>query len=217
MKEKLFANDISEEYLKWYYDTEVWKTTSYLGIPILKSVSDMWNYQEIIFERKPSMVVEFGTNCGGSAQFFSMVLQSVTPKSLVLTVDINHNNVYPLAWKNHHIEFMTCSSTDIRVRDRILKLRKRYKGPVFAIIDSDHTKQHVLGELRLLREVLRPGDYLIVEDTIIEHPVLPGWGEGPMEAIEQYLKEYPDDYEHDLKRERKFGFTFAPKGFYIRK
>ncbi len=78
-------------------------------------------------------------------------------------------------------------------------------------------EKHVLAEMNLLREVLKTGDYLIVEDTIIEHPVLPGWGAGPMEAIEEYLREYPDDYIHDIKRERKFGFTFAPKGFYIRR
>src|SRR6202034_2364009 len=38
----------SEEYHKWYYNTFVWKKTSWMGITCWKSVSDMWNYQEIL-------------------------------------------------------------------------------------------------------------------------------------------------------------------------
>ncbi len=55
---------------QWYYNTEVWERTTFLGVPCGKSVSDMWNYQEIIFELKPSLVVEFGAHRGG-ALFFS--------------------------------------------------------------------------------------------------------------------------------------------------
>ncbi len=69
-----------------------------------------------------------------------------------------------------------------------------------------------------LRNVLEHGDYVVVEDSNINgHPVDPEFGEGPMEAILEYEKEFPDDYTHDTKRENKFGFTFAPHGFLIRK
>jgi cephalosporin hydroxylase len=88
---------------------------------------------------------------------------------------------------------------------------------VFAILDSDHTMEHVLAEMKLLRPVLRAGDYMIVEDSNINgHPVLPGHGPGPYEAIDAYEREYPNDYVHDRERETKFGFTFATNGFLIR-
>jgi len=75
----------------------------------------------------------------------------------------------------------------------------------------------MLKEMKLLRHVLARGDYLVVEDTNINgHPVLPGWGPGSYEAIEAYEHEFPDDYTHDVAREQKFGFTFAPRGFLIR-
>jgi cephalosporin hydroxylase len=48
------------------------------------------------------------------------------------------------------------------------------------------------------------------------HPVLPAFGPGPYEAIEAYEQEFPNDYTHDLARENKFGWTFAPNGFLIR-
>jgi hypothetical protein len=76
---------------------------------------------------------------------------------------------------------------------------------------------HVLDEMKLLRPLLSAGDYLIVEDSTLNgHPVLPGWGPGPYEAIEAYEHEFPNDYTHDVARENKFGWTFAPNGFLIR-
>jgi cephalosporin hydroxylase len=41
-------------------------------------------------------------------------------------------------------------------------------------------------------------------------------GPGPMEALEAYMQQFPDDYRRDIAREMKFGFTFAPRGFLIR-
>ena len=51
----------AEEYHKWYYNTFVWRKTTWMGVTTWKSVSDMWNYQEILFDLKPSLVIEFGT------------------------------------------------------------------------------------------------------------------------------------------------------------
>jgi cephalosporin hydroxylase len=189
-----------------------------MGIDTQKSVSDMWNYQEIIFELKPSLIIEFGTYKGGATLFFSNILQFINPKSKVLTVDINDNIMSPLVKNNPHIEILIMSSTSPRVKERIRALQGEYPGRVFAILDSDHTKSHVIAEIELLSSILKPGDYLIVEDSNINgNPVLPGWGEGPMEAIMEYFEKYPDHYYHDIDREIKFGFTFAPNGYLIRK
>jgi len=54
----------ANEYHKWYYDTSVWLDVKFLGVPCYKSVSDMWNYQEVMVEMKP--VMEFGTCFGRS-------------------------------------------------------------------------------------------------------------------------------------------------------
>jgi cephalosporin hydroxylase len=97
-------------------------------------------------------------------------------------------------------------------------LRTERPGPVFAILDSDHRMDHVLGEMLLLRPLLLPGDYLIVEDSNINgHPVLPDWGPGPFEAAAEYFARFPSDYERDTAREHKFSFTFATNGFLIRR
>ncbi len=87
----------------------------------------------------------------------------------------------------------------------------------FAILDSDHSRDHVLAELRMLRPVLHAGDYVVVEDSNINgHPVLPQFGPGPYEAMEAYFAEFPNDFERDHMRESKFGFSFATNGFLVR-
>jgi cephalosporin hydroxylase len=116
------------------------------------------------------------------------------------------------------IEVMTTSSTDPAVATRIGALREQFPGPLFAILDSDHRRDHVVAELELLRGATRPGDYVVVEDGNINgHPVLPGWGPGPYEAMEEYFARYPADYERDDSRESKFGFSFATRGFLVRR
>jgi cephalosporin hydroxylase len=209
---------VFDQYHRWYYDTQVWGRTTYLGIPCLKSVSDMWNYQEILHALKPSLVLEFGTWCGGSALYFAHLLRHVSAAWKVLTVDITDQRVAPRVREEKNIELLTLPTTEPAVAARIEELRSVFPGPVFAILDSDHHKQHVLSELELLRPLLRTGDYLVVEDGNINgHPVLTDFGEGPSEAIVEYEREFPQDYEHDLARERKFGFSFAPRGYLIRR
>jgi cephalosporin hydroxylase len=176
----------------------------------------MWNYQEIIYDLKPSLIIEGGTADGGSTLYFSFILKSIKPMSKVISIDIDHSNVAECVKTNDHIELLTGKITDESTCSRIIKLRSIFKGPLFIILDDDHLKCNVLSEMKILRNILTTGDYLVVEDSNINgHPVLPIWGDGPMEAIEEYFKIYPQDYKRDIPREEKFGFTFAPKGFLI--
>ena len=206
-----------EEYHKWYYNTFVWKKTTWMGVTCWKSIADMWNYQEILSALKPSLVIEFGTNQGGSALFFANVMRQIGKPFKVLSVDVTHKPLDPAARCDPDILFVESSSTEPAVAEHIRRLKSEFPGKIFAILDSDHTMNHVLGEMKLLRPLLASGDYLLVEDSTVNgHPVLPGWGPGPYEAIEAYENEFPDDYTHDLVQEKKFGWTFAPNGYLIR-
>ncbi|ERT06620.1 cephalosporin hydroxylase family protein [Lyngbya aestuarii BL J] len=217
IQQQLSAANAGLAYHLWYYNQQVWTTTTWAGVKALKSPCDLWNYQEIIFELKPSLILEFGTYSGGATLFFASLLDQMSYDSKILSIDIDHHLMDESLRHNPRIELMLCSSISPQVSQRISQLRQEFPGSVFAILDSNHEKNHVFQEMLLLRSLLNKGDYLIVEDGNINgHPVLPEWGEGPYEAIEQYVSLYPNDYELDRKREDKFGFTFAPKGFLIR-
>jgi cephalosporin hydroxylase len=206
-----------EEYSKWYFNNLVWQDTTWMGVETYKSPCDMWNYQEILSHLKPSLVIEFGSAFGGSALYWASVMRQIGQPFKVLSVDISHELLRPEARRDPDVEFYESSSTAPEVAERIRQLREEYPGKVWAILDSDHSMEHVLGEMKLLRPLLKTGDYLVVEDSLLNgHPVAPEWGPGPYEAIEAYEKEFPDDYTHDTARENKFGWSFAPYGFLIR-
>jgi len=209
---------VAEAYHRWYYDSGVWLQLTFLGVPCYKSAADMWNYQEILAELVPALVVEFGTRFGGAALYFSVIGRAINPGLRVLSVDIGHDEVAPIVRADPAIELLEASSTSEATARRLANLRAEHPGPAFFILDSDHSKEHVLAELALLRDVVQSGDYVVVEDGNINgNPVLPGWGEGPAEALAAYREQYPDDYQHDAEREARFGFTFAPGGFLRRR
>jgi cephalosporin hydroxylase len=206
-----------EEYAKWYFNNLVWQDTTWMGIPTYKSPSDMWNYQEIIAEVRPSLIVEFGSAFGGSALYWAGVLRQLGGPFKVLSVDISHELLRPEARRDPDVLFVESSSVAPGVAEMIRQLRTDHPGKVFAILDSDHSRDHVLAEMKTLRPLLSTGDYLVVEDSLLNgHPVAPEWGPGPYEAIEAYEKEFPDDYTHDTARADKFGWSFSPYGFLIR-
>jgi cephalosporin hydroxylase len=178
----------------------------------------MWNYQEILSSLKPSLVIEFGTCYGGSALFFAAVMRQIGHRFKLLSVDIDPSNISEMTRQDPAIELLTMSSTDARVAERIAVLRRQYPGPVFVILDSDHSDAHVLTEMKSIRPLLVSGDYVVVEDSNVNgHPVYTDHGPGPFEAMNKYFEQYPDDYKHDDARESKFGFSFATRGFLIRR
>ena len=84
------------------------------------------------------------------------------------------------------------------------------------LLDSDHSYAHVRDELAAYHAMVTPGSYLVVEDSNVNgNPVLPEFGPGPMEAIDEFLPDHPE-YEIDNRCER-FMVTFNPRGFLRRK
>jgi len=210
--------DAPRDYHLWYYNSEIWKRTTWAEAVALKSPLDMWNYQEILFQRRPSLIVEFGTWSGGATLFFAAMMRELGGRGRILTVDIDPSRLDPRLREDPLIEVLTMSSAEPAVASRIALLREAFPGSLFAIVDSDHRREHVLAELELLRRVTKAGDYVVVEDGNINgHPVMPGWGPGPFEALEDYFAVHPEDYQRDEEREAKFGFSFATRGFLIRR
>jgi cephalosporin hydroxylase len=197
-----------EEFHKHLYNSRVWQdNTTWLGTPILKMPLDLFIYQEIIYEVKPDLIIETGTYNGGSALYFASILDLLN-KGHVLTIDIQHRPNMPTHPRiSYHRGLSTAKETIAKVK-RVVKPN----DVVMVILDSDHSKKNVLEELNLYKSFVTKDSYLVVEDTNINgHPVRSGWGEGPMEAVQDFLKgnkEFVID-----KSKHKFFVTFHPNGF----
>ena len=65
--------------------------------------------------------------------------------------------------------------------------------------------------MQMLSPGLRAGDYVIVEDSNLDgHPVYPGWGPSPYDAVTEFLAFNRRAFRRDVAREAKFGWTQVP-------
>lgn len=202
---------IVERFHKLYYDSSeeggTWKDTYWLGVTTWKCPLDLWVYQEMIFELRPDVIIETGTAFGGSALFLAGVCDHVD-KGRIITIDIEEKPGRP---EHERIRYLRGSSTSGEIVDEVG--RSVANGDrALVILDSDHGKKHVLDELRAYSRFVERGSYIIVEDTNINgHPVLPQFGPGPMEAVQEFVKKN-SDFAVDSGKE-KFYMTFNPRGF----
>jgi cephalosporin hydroxylase len=205
-------NDAARRFQEVYYNSGVWTTTKWLGIPSEQAPTDNWNMQELITELRPDYIIETGTLNGGTTLFYAEVLSNVNPQGKVITIDIEPHieaaSKLPLC--NQRVEMIVGSSVDPKVTDHVAQevLGKK----VLVTLDSLHTRQHVLKEMEIYSKLVAPGSYLVVQDTNINgNPVYPGFGPGPHEAVQEFLQTH-DTFVVDRNRER-FLLTFYPGGW----
>ena len=206
------AQEVVERFHKVFYDSEIWMSTKWLGIPTAQNPNDAWIHQEIIAQVKPDFIVETGTWHGGSAALWATILQQVNPEGRIITLDINDNvsAAKQLPIVKEKVEFLLGSSVDPAI---VAQVAKRVQGKkVLVILDSDHHKNHVLAEMKAYGPLVTKDSYMIVQDTNANgHPVLEKFGPGPMEAVEEFLATN-DQFRPDREAERLL-FTMHPKGY----
>lgn len=193
------AKTIAAFHRAFYASRQTHGMTFYEGIPILKSPMDLWVYQEIIWDLKPTLIIETGTAYGGSALYFARQMDRAGVGHVV-SVDVDPN---PLLPKHPRISFVKGSSLEAEVVSAMLLVA----GPhprVMVVLDSDHSKDHVLAELEIYAPLVTPGQFLVVEDTNINgRPVEIDWkgGPGPGPAVDEWLPNH-QDFARALMAER---------------
>jgi cephalosporin hydroxylase len=188
----------------WYpHQSPMW----WMGVEMQKCPMDLWIYQEIVYECRPDLVIECGTWKGGSALYLAN-LCDILQHGMVLTIDVNR-------WVGFPIHSRIIYLTGDTVSKEIVKQVKEFAGGfrnVMVVLDSDHTKPHVLKELEIYSGFVTPRQYLIVEDCNIHgHPVRDDLPAGPYEAVETWLPKN-QDFVRDKMCERLL-LTFNPGGY----
>lgn len=199
----------------------------WLGLPIIQYPQDIVAMQELVWSLKPDLVIETGIARGGSAIFYASLLELNAlcggPKDAeVVAVDIDiraHNRkaieAHPMSKR---LTMIQGSSIDSGIVSQV-KAKAKGKSSVLVCLDSNHTHQHVLEELRAYAPLVSPGSYCVVFDTLVEdlpanaigdRPWAPG--NNPMTALEAYLKE-DKRFEIDEARHHKLQITVARKGY----
>ncbi len=194
---------------------------TWLGRPIIQLPQDLVALQELIWSVKPDLVIETGVAHGGSLIFHASLLELLgAGEVLGIDIDIREHNRreierHPLAKR---ITLLQGSSIDAQI---VAQARQATIGKdrVLVILDSNHTHDHVLSELRQYAPLVGRGSYLIVFDTVIEdmparcfadRPWRPG--NSPKSAVRAFLAEN-DRFAIDTEIQDKLLFTAAPDGY----
>jgi len=222
------AADVADDWIRALFQAKLWRGNRWLGVPILQWPTDLFVLQEILFRERPLVVVETGTNRGGSAVFFASMLALVhgDPRAgRVITVDreMPREVVDDLARHPQGGDRILCLEGDSVRPDVVGRVRDAVEGEsrVLVFLDSDHAYAHVRAELRAYAPLVPPGGSLLVFDTVCRMLAdLPGvpdsWAQdNPLRAVEEFLAEEPD-FERNREGE-KLLVTFAPGGFLRRR
>jgi cephalosporin hydroxylase len=185
---------------------------SWMGVPIWQNILDLWVIQETIVEIQPQLLIETGTNRGGSSLFYAHLFDLLGHGQIV-TIDIEkmHDLVHP------RIIHLLGSSISADIVEATKKIAERVDGSVMVILDSDHSKSHVGAELEAYASLVTPRSFLLVQDGVID--TLPSFANGrpgPLAAIRDFLCAHPE-FEIDSKRGARFPITHHPHGWLRRK
>lgn len=184
---------------------------AYRGVPCIKCPFDYVTYQMILDEVKPDLIIEIGTNKGGSALYLADLMDA-QGKGMIHSIDIE-DQAYELVKKHPRIKLFDNGWDNYN-----LDLAKDYEV-VLVIEDSSHEYKNTLEAITKFAPLVSKDSYLIVEDGIIN---LLGWGKsfegGPIRAIEDFVSSN-SDFVIESKWENFFGkqATFNPKGFLKRR
>ncbi|NIM21687.1 MAG: cephalosporin hydroxylase [Candidatus Latescibacteria bacterium] len=195
---------------------------SWLGRPIIQYPQDIIAAQEIIWSVKPDLIVETGIAHGGSLIFSASMLELLGGNGQVLGIDIDIREHNRIEIENHplfkRITMIEGSSIDDEIVEQVYDF-SRDKERIIVFLDSNHTHEHVLRELKLYSPLVKKGSYLVVFDTVVED--MPErlfadrpWGKdnNPKTAVREFMKTN-NRFAIDKEIENKLLITVAPDGY----
>ena len=197
---------------------------TWMGIPIIQLPADIMATQEVIWKTKPDIIIETGVARGGSVLFMASILEMMGNGQVIgVDIDIRKHNresieAHPMSKR---VTLIEGGSVD----DSILK-QVRANIPdgarVMVVLDSDHSRDHVLEECRAYGPMVTKDCYMVVADTLVGHldeKEAPQnrsqvWykGNDPLTALQDYMLE-SDRFEIDLEINGKLVLSSSPGGY----
>jgi cephalosporin hydroxylase len=192
---------LSHHWLKVGWNQKYPYTFSWMGRPIIQLPEDVLRIQEVIYRVKPDVIVETGVAHGGSLILYASLLKAMGSRGRVIGIDVEVRPANRKAIEAHELSPLLtlvignsiAPETVRRVKDLI---QPGERGLV--ILDSCHTKNHVLQELRSYHELVAPGSYIVATDgsmrDLYDVPSgKPQWSEdNPAAAAEEFAREHPE-------------------------
>jgi cephalosporin hydroxylase len=202
---------LSRLWLRSGWDNKYVYSFTWMGRPIIQLPEDLIRIQEVIYSIRPDVIIETGIAHGGSLVYYASLCK-VMERGRVVGVDIDIRPQNRVAIEQHSLSpFITLiegSSVDPVVIARVKSLVGD-RDTVLVLLDSCHSKKHVLAELTAYAPFIARGSYIVAMDGIMQD--LPGaprsqadWAwNNPRQAALEFVKR-----NSDFKiEEPQFGFN----------
>lgn len=173
---------------------------SWMGRPMIQLPDDMIRIQEVIYRVKPDVLIETGVAHGGSLMFYATLFKAMG-KGRVVGVDIEIRPHNRRAIEAHelkpYITLVEGSSIDRRTVEQVERLVEPGET-VMVVLDSNHSKQHVAGELDAYGPLVTAGSYIVATDGVMRtvHDLprgKPEWlDDNPAAAAAEFAQRHPE-------------------------
>jgi len=188
---------LSEVWLKQGWALKYPYTFSWLGFPILQIPEDMVRMQEVIARIKPDVIVETGVAHGGSVIFYASLCRALGHGEVIgIEKGLRCREKVEASYLANHITLIEGDSTNPSIVDRVHKACAGRRALV--ILDSDHSKHHVMKELQAYHDLVALDSYIVATDGNMEElaDVPRGRAEwrwnNPKEAIRMFACSHSD-------------------------
>lgn len=172
---------------------------TWLGRPIIQLPDDILRIQEIVYKVKPTLIIETGVAHGGSLILYASLLKMLG-RGRVIGVDVEIRKHNKIEIEKHEMSpIITLIEGSSTAPEIVESVRQQIKEDdvVLVILDSCHSKEHVLQELRLYSPFVTQNSYLIVADGIMQDvagapQAQEDWKwNNPQQAVKEFLEEDP--------------------------
>lgn len=190
---------LSKLWLRSGWDTKYVYGFSWMGRPIIQLPDDLIRIQEVIYDVRPDVIVETGVAHGGSLVYYAALCKAMG-HGRVIGIDIEIRPHNRAAIEAHELfDLITLyegSSVDRQTVDDVVTDVAEARALV--ILDSNHTHDHVLAELRAYAALVPVGSYLVATDGIMQDLVgaprsKSDWKtNNPQAAVRSFLDERSD-------------------------
>ncbi|WP_375552080.1 cephalosporin hydroxylase family protein [Rhodophyticola porphyridii] len=198
---------------------------TWMGLPIIQMPADIIATQEVIWKTRPDVIIETGVARGGSVIFQAAMLQLLGGDGFVIGVDIDIRAHNREAIESHpfadRVKLIEGGSWDDATLEQVQDLIPE-GSRVMAILDSDHSRAHVLAELRAYGPMVTEGCYMVVADTLVGHMTEEDTpqnrsqilfkGNDPLSARDDYMAE-TDRFLVDETLNGKLVLSSSPGGY----
>jgi len=192
---------LSEMWLKVGWNQKYPYSFSWMGRPVIQNPEDLVRTQEVIYQIKPTVIIETGVAHGGSLIFYASLFKGMGIAGRVIGVDIEIRPHNRQAIEAHElfpaITLIEGSSVDPEIVSQVAALLQP-DDRVLVILDSNHTKSHVAAELEAYCSLVSLGSYIVATDGSMEilHDVprgTPAWlHDNPSAAAREFALAHPD-------------------------